>query len=323
MSPVTPSSFRVRSDSGVGSQSLHPDRICASTAASQYGLLNHAQTQAAGVSAKAVGYRRRTGRYERVLPKVERVGGAADCWEQQVVGALLWAGEGSAASHRCAAGLWRFDSCGRDLVEITTPRNLRSEDGKHVLIHRYSSLLPDEVETIGSIRVTAPARTLLDLAAVVPTDRLEIAMDSALRRKQTTLPELRLALSRNARRGRRGVQAFRRSLDLRDSSYVPPHPGLERKLRALIESSDLPQPLREYPVIQNGKEIYRLDFAYPDRMLAIEADSWEHHSDRISWSKDQGRGNVLTPLGWRVLHFTHEHVTVHPAYVIDTIRKSL
>lgn len=275
------------------------------------------------MSDRARNYRRRTGRYERVLPTVERIGGAGETWEQQVLAALLWAGDGSAASHRCAAALWTFDSCPPGPVEITTPRNLRSEEAPHVTIHRYSVLLPEEVSTAGGIRLTAPARTLLDLAAVVSSQRLEVAIDSALRHKQVTLPDLRLALSRNARRGRRGVQAFRRALDLRDNSYVAQHSGLEKKVWRLIDRSDLPTPLREYPVIDSGREVYRIDFAYPDRMLAIEADSWEHHSDRISWSKDHGRSNVLTSRGWRVLHFTHEHVVARPDYVIQTIRHSL
>lgn len=91
----------------------------------------------------------------------------------------------------------------------------------------------------------------------------------------------------------------------------------------MIFSSDLPRPVREYPVIENEREIYRIDLAYPDQMLAIEADSWEHHSDRISWSKDHARSNVLTVRGWRVLRFTYEDAVGRPDYVIEMIKRSL
>lgn len=322
MSRVTPCSYLVGFYLLVAYR-FHPDRLLASTAAAQHGVLNTIQSQAAGVTEGARRYRRKTGRYEQALPKVDRIGGVAETWEQQIAAALLWAGEDSAASHRCAAALWAFDSCPPGTVEITTPRrNLRSEAASHIVIHRYQVLAPEEIRRIGPLDVTAPARTLLDLAAVVRPDQLERAMDSALRRKQVTLPELRLTLSLNARRGRRGVRAFRKALDLRDGT-IPPHRGLETRLWRLIRSSDLPTPLREYPVIENGKEIYRIDFAYPNQMLAIEADSWKHHSDRISWSKDQGRGNVLTVRGWRHLHFTHEDETERPDEIIGTIRSCL
>jgi very-short-patch-repair endonuclease len=307
----------------VTSQAFHPDRLSASTAAAQHGVLNQTQARAAGVSDRARQYRRRTGRYERVLPKVDRIAGSVQTWHQQVVGALLWAGPASVASHRCAAALWGFDSCPPGSVEITSPRNLRCEIAEHVTIHRYQVLTEDEVETLGDIRLTAPPRTLLDLAAVVRSDRLDAAMDSALRRKQVTLPQLRLTLSRNARRGRRGIQAFRRALDVRDGGYVASHRGLQKKIWRLIEASDLPTPLQEYPVIEGDKEIYRIDFAYPDRMMAIEADGWEFHSDRRSWSNDQGRSNVLTIRGWRLLRFTDQDATETQDDLIAMIFDSL
>lgn len=310
-------------DPTMSTNPLHPDRLCASTAASQHGLLNSAQVKAAGVADGARRHRRKTGRYERVLPKVDRIGGVRDSWEQRVMAALLWAGPGSVASHRCAAAVWGFDSCPPGQVEITTPRHLRSGAAKDIVIHRYQKILPDEIQTVGQVDVTGPARTLLDVAAVVHSVRLEVALDSALRRKQVTVPELRLTLALNASRGRRGVQAFRRALDLRDGSFRPPHQGLERKVWSLIKRSDLPIPLREYPIIEAGRETYRIDFAYPDRMLAIEADGWAHHSDRISWSKDQRRSNVLTTRGWRVLHFTQEDVRNRPQQLIEEIRRSL
>lgn len=301
---------------------FHPDRLSAATAAAQHGLLNPVQARAAGVSDAARRYRRRSGRYERALPNVDRIGGVGETWEQQIAAALLWAGPGSTASHGTAAALWAFDGCSPGQVEITTPRNLRAEGAGHILVHRYQVLLPDEVQNLRGIDLTSPARTLLDLAAVVRPNRLETALDSALRRKQVTLAQLRLTLSLNARPGRRGVRAFRAALDLRDGS-TPPHRGLEKKLWRLLNSSDLPLPLREYPLIEGGREIYRIDFAHPDRMLAIEADSWEHHSDRVSWSNDQTRSNVLTARGWRVLRFTYYDVTERPEYVLKTIRDSL
>lgn len=300
-------------------QRRHRDRLSAATAQAQHGLLHRQQMRAIGVSEPAQNHRRATGRYERALPKVDKLGGVPESWEQRIVAALLWAGPDSVASHRCAAALWAFDGCPPGTVELTTTsRHLRSALAEDIVLHRYNELHPSEVDQVGPIRLTSTARTLLDLAAVVPFHRLEIAMDSALRRKQVTLPDLRLTLSRNARRGRRGVKAFRRTLDHRDGS-PPPHRGLETKLWKLIRESDLPRPLREYPVIENGREIYRIDFAYPDQMLAIEADSWEHHSGRVEWSKDHNRSNVLTVRGWRHLRFTDEDATNHPLETIETI----
>ena len=75
--------------------------------------------------------------------------------------------------------------------------------------------------------------------------------------------------------------------------------------------------------MEAGREIYRIDFAYPEQMVAIEADGWAYHSDRISWSADQVRANVLTVRGWRVLRFTEHDVSHRPDWVIDSIAGAL
>lgn len=176
---------------------------------------------------------------------------------------------------------------------------------------------------MGPLRLTTPPRTLLDLAAVVPRSRLEVAMDSCLRRRLATVEDLQATLDRHARSGRRGVRSFREALSLRSPAYRPPHSALERKLWRLIASSPLPTPVREHPVVEGGREIYRIDFAYPEHMLAIEADGWTYHSDRLAWSSDQVRANVLTVRGWRVLRFTHHDVTNRRGWIIETISRSL
>lgn len=261
------------------------------------------------------------GRLEPLLPKTMRVGGAPETWKQKLLAAQLWGGPDAFVSHRSAAALWKFDGCPpAGPLEVTSGRCLRSVRADDVAAHRYSVLYTDEVSALGPFRLTAPARTLLDLAAVVSLNRLEIAMDSALRLKLVDGKLLQLTLGRHARRGRRGVRAFRAALEQRGLGYIPPHAGLERKLARLIDGSDLPPPVREHPIIEDGRELYRIDFAYPDQMLAIEADSWRHHSDRISWSGDQVRGNVLAVRGWRVLRFTDHHVTHEPGWVLDSIR---
>lgn len=301
----------------------HPDRLAATTARTQYGVINRRQLQAAGLGTDAIRHRRESGRLEPCLPKTLRIGGAPSSWEQDLSAALLWAGEGAAISHRSAAALWGLDGCRPGVVELTSHRLLRSELAEGLICHRYAALDADEVTTMGPLRLTTPSRTLLDLAAVVPPARLEVALDSSLRRRLTTLENLQTTLYRHARCGRRGVRSFRAVLDQRAPGYLPPHSALERKLARLIVSSPLPSPVRQHPVLEGGREIYRIDFAYPEQMLAIEADGWTYHSDRISWSSDQVRTNILTVRGWRVLRFTHHDVTTRPAWIIESIASAL
>lgn len=64
----------------------------------------------------------------------------------------------------------------------------------------------------------------------------------------------------------------------------------------------------------------RLDFAYPQLRLAIEA-SW--HAGHERWRRDVRRENALKRLGWVVLVFTWDDVVDDPGRVVAEIRALL
>ena len=88
--------------------------------------------------------------------------------------AVLACGPGAALSHRSAAanlGLrHRYDG-----VEVTAAGD-RARPGVTV----YTSILPgDEIRSVNGIPTTCPARTLLDLASVLPPYLLDRAFSAA------------------------------------------------------------------------------------------------------------------------------------------------
>jgi hypothetical protein len=74
----------------------------------------------------------------------------------------------------------------------------------------------------------------------------------------------------------------------------------------VISEAGLPEPLRQYEVSAGGWSVGRVDGAYPDIMLALEADGYEWHSAKAEWLRDRRRQNALVALGWAVLRFTWE-----------------
>jgi len=53
-----------------------------------------------------------------------------------------------------------------------------------------------------------------------------------------------------------------------------------------------------------GPPPQRVDFAWPDRQLAIEIDGHQWHSTRTQRAKDAKRENAIKVAGWQVLRFT-------------------
>ena len=155
-------------------ESGSPDRLIAELASRQRGVVSHKQLVAAGVKRKAINRRVRSGRLHTVHRGVYLVGHTVPANGAREVAAILACGTGAVVSHRSAANLWG---------PLPHPANPRLVDitvgGRHpgrrlgIRIHRVATLDRRDVRSLGRIPVTTPARTLLDLAAVVSSGDLE------------------------------------------------------------------------------------------------------------------------------------------------------
>jgi len=73
----------------------------------------------------------------------------------------------------------------------------------------------------------------------------------------------------------------------------------------------------------NGDPKMRVDGAFPDIKLAVEADGREWHSDPDSIEKDKRRDSYLASQGWMVLRFTEEEIGKRMKEVIAVISKAI
>lgn len=298
------------------------DEACARLAAAQHGVVSRAQALASGLPEDGIFWRVKSGRWEPILPGIYRVAGVPGSWHQYLVAACLWAGPQAGVSRRAAAALWNLEGSLPGPVEISTTRSLQSKI-PWLLVHRVRTLHRSDLTTVSGIRVTTPTRTLIDLAGTVGPEVLERALDDALRRGLTSVSRLRRSLGHSGGRGRRGVAVLRRLLDERSGRYTRPESVLEARLIKVLRQAGLPEPTAQYEIREGGKVLARVDFAYPDVLLAIEADGYRFHSARSAWRQDRARRNALTSRGWRVLHVTWHDLTECPERIVSEVRALL
>ncbi|MEX2554823.1 MAG: type IV toxin-antitoxin system AbiEi family antitoxin domain-containing protein [Actinomycetota bacterium] len=296
------------------------DKRIAQVAASQHGAFSREQALHAGATKDVIYRRVKRGRWEHVGPSVYRIAGGVASWRQSLLVACLSWGEGAVVSHRGGAPLWKLAGFAPGPVELTVPRSRhRAAPG---IVHR--GWLPAvDVTVVDAIPATTPARTLIDLASVVPLEAVEEALDDALRRGIVSIPRLHWRLRELRRRGRPGITVMRRLLEERDRSAPVPDSVFERRLLRTLRRGGLPEPVLQYEVRIGARLVAAIDFAYPSVRLAIEADGYRWHSGRGRWDRDRARGNQLTLLGWRVIHVTWTDLTQRPATVIEAVRTGL
>jgi len=288
-----------------------PPRRLGHLAATQHGVFARAQALACGVNARAVARRVSAGAYERLHPGVYRVAGAPATWRQALIAACLACGRAAAVSHLAAAALWGLAGFEPGRVELTARRARRRVRG--CVLH-WSSLAPGDVKRVDGIPVTSVARTLADLAGCVRADALEEALDDALRRRLVTVAGMRKEL----RRRRPGVKVLGRLIDARAGMRRVPETVFETKLLRVLRAGGLP-----LPAVQHWIGRYRVDFAYTDERLVIEADGFQWHSSRRQWDRDRAQRATLAELGWRVVPVTWTQLVSRPREVVGAVRAAL
>jgi very-short-patch-repair endonuclease len=278
---------------------MHAERALAAVARDQAGAFTRKQALAAGFTRRQVEHRVAEHVWRRLLPSVYALASAPPSLPATLWAAQLWAGESSTVSHRSAGQLWVFDDARARRPELWVPTNCGKRH-RDVVIRRGQV---DRLERrfVAGLRATSPERTLLDLAGLLDEEALEIAFESARRERLVTIASVQRCIDRSGTHGRRGTAALR-SL-LRELGAVPSESALEVKVARLLRRSKLPRPVQQMPV---GR--YRLDFAWPDRMVALECDGKRRHTEDSDFRHDRTKWSDLAAAGWRVLIATNADV---------------
>jgi very-short-patch-repair endonuclease len=286
----------------------------AELASRQRGVVARTQLRAIGLSRHAIDRRLKAARLHPIYRGVYLVGHSFPPPGARELGAVLACGRGAVVSHRAAAALWRLlPGAGRE-IDVTVPgRDRRRTDG--IRTHRVGDLEPRDVRRLGGIPVTAPARTILDLASVVPPRELERALAEAEARRLTHGGQL---LSLLARVGPRPGVATLRSLVGADAHPALTRSEAEERLLALIRASELPRP--EINVRVGPHEV---DFLWRNQRLVVEVDGFRFHSSRAAFERDRLQDAELAAMGFRVVRVTWRQLVDGPEAVLTRIVTAL
>jgi hypothetical protein len=274
---------------------------------------------ALGFTEDAIRHRVKAGVLFRVYRGVYAVAGTRDTFEFRVMAAVLAAGEGAVASGRCAAALFDMRRIRCDVPEVTVSGRNAPRIGAF-RSHRRDVLTVADRTRIGVIPVTAPAWTLLDLAAdgVEPV-RVGGALDDVLVRKLASLGAVERVVTRALGLRVPGAVLLAELVEERRQGKKPTATGLEDELLEVFREYGLPEPERQFELLlPNGRKAI-FDAAYPELLLGFEADGDAHHKGLLDRMRDEARDEQAGLIGWTIRRYGTEDIRERPAGIADEV----
>src|SRR3954470_17416870 len=164
--------------SGMRTQNESPRLAVTDRAARDHGVVAHRELIELGVSLSGVNRWLADGYLQRLYRGVYAVGHTALTVHGRWIAAVKACGPGALLSHISAAALWNLIRSSSPIIHVTTPGRASPRD---IRVHRVRRLHPDDAAVVDGVPVTSIARTLLDLADVLPQRQLIRAIEQAER----------------------------------------------------------------------------------------------------------------------------------------------
>ncbi len=282
----------------------------AAIAEAQHGVVTRAQLLGAGMSPAGIGRRLRKGVLFAEYPGVYRVGHRAPSVEARYLSAVRACGEVALLSGRPAGHLLGLLKGSQPGPEVTTSTERRIEG---IRTRRSRNIDRRDATVLRGIPVTTVARTLVDLAAVLPVDELARACHEAGVLYRTTPAQVEAVLAR--RPNSPGAARLRRVL--RGEVHVTLS-ELERRFLALLGDTGLVLPQTNR---RAGER--RVDCRWPEQRLIVELDSYRYHQSRRAWEQDRRREREARARGDEFRRYTYGDVFEDPRLMLQELRQLL
>jgi hypothetical protein len=232
---------------------------------------------------------------------------AAERHRQLIRATVPMLSEEAVVSHVSAAVLHGLPVWNNDLEYVHVTRARTGGGRRRGPVHLHPAPLPDtEVVVTEGLRVTTLARTVVDVARLLPFERAVTTGDAALR---AGLSQDELSAVMAGSRRRPGVAAARRAVLFLDGRSESPGESLSRVLFAQL---GLPSPELQYEVLDDrGVLVGRADFCWEEHRTLGEFDGKIKYGRLLRPGEaaqdvvyqEKRREDALRDLGWQMVRW--------------------
>jgi len=285
------------------------ERAIGALAHKQGGYIGRQQLLQMGLGSDAISYRVESGRLIPEYFGVYAVGHVPRLPIDRAKGALLACGPRAALSHASATTLYGVYRWWEEPFEVTVPKVRRR---RGIRTHR-AGLTREDIRYHAGLRVTSPARTLLDMAPRLTDKQLKRAFNVLRLDHGLTTEQLKDVLHRFPRHP--GAGCVRQVAKIRRGAT---RSALEAKFADFCERYGLPEPLLNHSI--NGHEV---DAYFEDARVIVEIDGHDVHSGPVSFEGDRDRDADMLALDLPTIRVTEERLDNAPAREAERLHKIL
>jgi hypothetical protein len=235
----------------------------------------------------------------RVFTGVYAVGRPPTTPLEKAAAAVLACGERAALSHSSAMTLWGLWKRWDEPFEVSVAGDRRP---KGIHVHRVAGLLRRDVQTEQGIRVTSPARALLDCAPRMPRKSLTRRVNEALRAELVARADLADVVARFPLHPGTPLVRPHAQTDLN-----PTRSPFEDEFLEFCERYNLPTPRVNFTL--HGFEV---DAYFEEAKLVVELDGWPFHNDREAFEDDRERDATMLLHGIVTIRITRRRLRHQP-----------
>lgn len=286
------------------------DAAIARVAAKQQGNITRQQLLGLGLDTYAIRYRIKVGRLHRAFRGVYSVGRPPLTPHEWAGAAVLAAGAGAALSHGSAMTLWGVWRRWDRPSEVTVVGDRRTSG---IRVHRSTTLQWRDVTRQLGIRVTTPARTLLDMSPRLTDKALKRSVNTALNLPWLTEDQLAETVARHPT-----ARGANRIAELIGLPGTPTRSGWEDDFPAFCAAHGLPAPVMGEPLLG-----YIVDALFPAERLIVELDSKQFHMGPLAFETDRERDAETLAHGYATIRMTWERIEQRPHKEADRLHKIL
>jgi len=208
---------------------------------------------------------------------------------------VLACGPGAALSYGSAMTLWGYWRQWDNPLEVTVVGDRRT---KGIRVHRSTTLRWRDVTTQLGIRVTSPARTLVDICPRLKDKALKRAVNNALNTPWLTEGQLAETLARHP------------------TARIAKLVGLDGTATRSDWEDDFPQFCADHglpaPIMGQPLHGYIVDALFPAEKVIVELDGWDFHKNKIAFEDDRERDAEMLAHGYVTVRMTWERIHERP-----------